>query len=100
MDDAVRGSGEGRRGALRPESRPQLGRLDSGERALWGHALGRSAGRILCGPNIASIRLGVGAGHGDRLVSLEELLEKAGLRPKGGPTGPRQDVARLFERTV
>lgn len=38
---------------------------------------------MLCGPDIASIRFGVRAGHGDRLISLEALLAKAGHKPKG-----------------
>ena len=59
-----------------------LGGLDDGERDLWVHALGRGDGWILCGPDIASIRFGVRAGHGDRLISLEELLAKAGYTPK------------------
>ena len=50
---------------------------------LWVHALGRADGWVLCGPDIASIRFGVRAGHGDRLISLEELLAKAGHTPKG-----------------
>jgi hypothetical protein len=59
-----------------------LGGLDGGERDLWVHALGRKDGWILCGPDIASIRFGVRAGYGDRLISLEELLAKAGYTPK------------------
>lgn len=55
-----------------------LGRLDAGERDLWVHALGRSDGWILCGPDTASIRFGVRAGYADRLISLEELLAPSG----------------------
>src|SRR5690349_12999647 len=52
-----------------------LAALDAGERDLWVHALGRDNAWVLCGPDTASIRFGVRAGHGDRLISLEELLE-------------------------
>ncbi|AWV14860.1 hypothetical protein A3862_04540 [Methylobacterium sp. XJLW] len=55
-----------------------LGVLDDGERDLWIHALGRSDGWILCGPDSASMRFGVRAGLSDRLISLEELFEKIG----------------------
>lgn len=64
------------------EAHADLGGLDGGERDLWVHALGREDGWILCGPDIASIRFGVRAGYGDRLISLEELLTKAGYTPK------------------
>lgn len=60
----------------------ELGALDDGERDLWVHALGRKDGWVLCGPDTASIRFGVRAGHAARLVSLEELLDKIGYRPK------------------
>lgn len=60
-----------------------LGVLDEGERDLWVHALGRSDGWILCGPDAASMRFGVRAGLSARLVSLEELLEKIGHSTKG-----------------
>lgn len=60
-----------------------LGVLDDGERDLWIHALGRSDGWILCGPDSASMRFGVRAGLSDRLISLEELLEKIGHATRG-----------------
>jgi hypothetical protein len=60
-----------------------LGALDDGERDLWIHALGRQDAWVLCGPDIASIRFGVLAGHAGRLVSLEELLDQIGQKPKG-----------------
>lgn len=60
-----------------------LGVLDEGERDLWVHALGRSDGWILCGPDAASMRFGVRAGLSARLISLEELLEKIGHPAKG-----------------
>jgi len=60
----------------------ELAALDDGERDLWVHALGRENGWRLCGPDIASIRFGVRAGLGDRLISLEALLDAIGLKPK------------------
>lgn len=57
--------------------------LDNGERDLWVHATGRSDAWMLCGPDTASIRFGVRAGYGERLVSLEELLTKVGYSIKG-----------------
>ena len=55
--------------------------LDEGEEALWAHALGRDDAWLLCGPDKASLRCGIRLGHGDRLVSLEALLQSAGHRP-------------------
>jgi hypothetical protein len=56
--------------------------LDVGERSLWAHALTRSDGWVLCGPDKASLRFGVRVGYRDRLVALERLLDEAGYRPK------------------
>jgi hypothetical protein len=56
--------------------------LDLGERALWAHALTRSDAWVLCGPDKASLRLGVRLGFRDRLVALEALLNDVGFRPK------------------
>lgn len=56
--------------------------LDPGERDLWAHALTRSDGWVLCGPDRASLRLGVRLGLRARLVSLEELLTDVGHRPR------------------
>lgn len=56
--------------------------LDVGERSLWAHALTRTDGWILCGPDKASLRFGVRVGHRERLVALERLLDDAGHRPK------------------
>ncbi|MHA3977369.1 hypothetical protein ACW9UR_06790 [Halovulum sp. GXIMD14794] len=56
--------------------------LDTGEQSLWAHALGRSDGWILCGPDKASLRFGVRSGFRDRLFALEHLLEAVGHRPK------------------
>lgn len=56
--------------------------LDTGEKALWAHALARGDAWVLCGPDKASLRIGVRLGLRDRLVSLERLLDDAGYRPK------------------
>jgi hypothetical protein len=56
--------------------------LDLGERSLWAHALTRSDAWVLCGPDKASLRLGVRLGFRDRLVALETLLNDAGFKPK------------------
>jgi len=56
--------------------------LDRGEESLWAHALERVGTWFLCGPDRASLRVAVQLGLRERLVSLEELLEKAGHRPK------------------
>lgn len=59
--------------------------LDAGEQGLWAHGLQRKDAWILCGPDKASIRAAVRLGLKDRLVSLEELLDSAGLSTKGLP---------------
>jgi hypothetical protein len=56
--------------------------LDVGERSLWAHALTRSDGWVLCGPDKASLRFGVRLGFRERLVALETLLDAAGFRRK------------------
>ncbi len=56
--------------------------LDEGEASLWAHALQRDDTWLLCGPDKASLRCGVRLGHRERLVSLEELVERVGHRPK------------------
>lgn len=56
--------------------------LDAGEESLWAHALGRNDPWILCGPDKASLRCGVRLGFRQRLVSLEQLFEAAGHRPR------------------
>lgn len=60
----------------------QVGFLDAGEQALWAHALTRQDDWILCGPDKASLRLGIRLGLRERLVALERLLDDAGYRPK------------------
>lgn len=56
--------------------------LDAGERALWAHALGRQDAWLLCGPDKASLRLGVRLGFRERLIALETLLDRVGHRSK------------------
>jgi hypothetical protein len=56
--------------------------LDVGERSLWAHALTRTDAWVLCGPDKASLRLGVRLGFRERLVALEALLSAAGHRPR------------------
>lgn len=60
----------------------QIAMLDEGEKALWAHALARPDAWVLCGPDKASLRIGLRAGLRDRLVSLERLLGDVGYRPK------------------
>ena len=55
--------------------------LDPGEQALWAHALPRTDAWVLCGPDKASLRIGIRLGCRDRLVALEDLLRDAGHRP-------------------
>ncbi len=70
----------------------EIAMLDEGEKALWAHALARSDAWVLCGPDKASLRIGVRANLRDRLVSLERLLDEAGFRPKTPLKGAyRQD---------
>lgn len=56
--------------------------LDRGEASLWAHALHRTDAWVFCGPDKASLRLGVRLGFRERLVSLEELLDGVGHRPR------------------
>ena len=56
--------------------------LDAGELMLWAHALGRSDSWVLCGPDKASLRLGIRLGMRERLVSLERLLDDIGYKPR------------------
>lgn len=56
--------------------------LDVGERSLWAHALTRSDAWVLCGPDKASLRLGVRLGCKERRIALETLLGDVGHRPK------------------
>ena len=56
--------------------------LDPGEMMLWAHALTRTDAWILCGPDKASLRVGLRLGFRERLVSLERLLADVGFRAK------------------
>jgi hypothetical protein len=60
----------------------QMRFLDAGEQMLWAHALTRTDAWVLCGPDKASLRVGIRLGLRDRLVSLERLLTDAGFRTK------------------
>jgi predicted nucleic acid-binding protein len=71
--------------------------LDPGERDLWAHALARQDAWVLCGPDKASLRLGVRLGFGERLVSLEGLWRDAGFTARD----LRENfTARWHQRTV
>ena len=61
---------------------PLFSSLDLGERSLWAHALTRNDAWVLCGPDKASLRLGVRLGFRDRLVALEALLNDTGFKSK------------------
>jgi hypothetical protein len=61
---------------------PGMGALDVGERSLWAHALARADGWMLCGPDKASLSMGIRLGLRERLASLEGLLEAVGQRPR------------------
>jgi hypothetical protein len=60
---------------------PLFSYLDPGEHALRAHALTRADAWVLCGPDRASLRIGIRLGFRDRLMALEDLLEDAGHRP-------------------
>lgn len=61
---------------------PGVAFLDEGERMLWAHAAGRTDAWMLCGPDKASLRIGIRLGFKDRLMSLERLLTDAGYRTR------------------
>ncbi|MCY4142699.1 MAG: hypothetical protein OXG08_03290 [Gammaproteobacteria bacterium] len=56
--------------------------LDQGEAALWAHARSRIDNWVFCGPDKASLRVGIRLGYRARLVSLEQLLTDVGHRPR------------------
>jgi hypothetical protein len=60
----------------------EIAMLDEGEKALWAHALSRPDAWVVCGPDKASLRIGVRLNLRERLVALEGLLEDIGFRPK------------------
>ena len=76
--------------------------LDRGEESLWAHALGRTGMWFLCGPDWASLRVGVRLQARDRLVSMEELLESAGHRPRRAlrPAYTRNWMNRVVSQMV
>lgn len=53
-------------------------RLDDGERHLWAHVLGRHDEWLACCSDHAAVNAAVRLGWHDRLVSLEELANRAG----------------------
>lgn len=61
---------------------PEIAFLDAGEKDLWAHAMSRTDAWVLCGPDKASLRIGIRLGLRDRLVSLQRLLDDVGYRPK------------------
>jgi hypothetical protein len=71
--------------------------LDPGERSLWAHALTRHDAWLLCGPDKASLRLGIRLGFGDRLVALERLLDDVGHRPR---EALRQNYTNRWHQTA
>ena len=71
--------------------------LDRGEESLWAHALGRDDNWYLCGPDRASLRCGVRLGFRERIVSLEELLDGVGHRPR---TALKHHYSRTWLRGV
>ncbi len=76
--------------------------LDRGEESLWAHALGRTGEWFYCGPDRASLRAGVRLPMRDRLVSMEELLNRAGHRPRHAlrPAYTRNWVERVVSGMV
>jgi hypothetical protein len=70
----------------------EIAMLDEGEKVLWAHALARPDVWVLCGPDKASMRIGVRLSLRDRLVALERLLDDVGFSPKTPlKTAYRQD---------
>ncbi len=61
---------------------PLFSSLDRGEQSLWAHTLTRNDAWVLCGPDKASLRLGVRLGFRERLVALETLLGDVGFKPR------------------
>ena len=68
--------------AVQKEAKAPDVALDSGETALWAHALGRDDNWVFCGPDKASMRVGIQLGYRERLVSLERLFEEIGVRSR------------------
>ena len=78
---AVHPVGDAERAALALRE-PLAAHLDEGERMLWAHALARDDAWLLCGPDGASLRIGVRLGLAESLVSLEALLRAVGEKPR------------------
>lgn len=76
--------------------------LDRGEESLWAHAVARTGSWFFCGPDRASLRAGVRLGLRDRLVAMEELLDRAGHRPRRElrPAYTREWMARAVSEMV
>lgn len=56
--------------------------LDDGERDLWAHAYSREKDWEAVCADQAAVRVSMQLDWGDRLVSLEDLVVSAGIRPK------------------
>lgn len=56
--------------------------LDDGERDLWAHAYSRTDDWAAVCADQAAVRVAAQLEWGDRLISLEELVKSAGIRPK------------------
>ena len=72
--------------------------LDRGEESLWAHAVHRGDAWLLCGPDKASLRVGIRLGFRERLVSLERVLEDAGHQ--SSPTLREACTANWHNRTI
>ena len=59
---------------------PDVMRIDAGERGLYAHANSRDDDWLAPVADKAALRVGMLLGWGDRLVSLEKLLDDAGLK--------------------
>lgn len=56
--------------------------LDEGEKDLWAHAYSRTDDWDAACADQAAVRVAAQLEWGDRLISLEELVKSAGIRPK------------------
>ncbi|WP_408914495.1 hypothetical protein [Brucella pseudogrignonensis] len=53
--------------------------LDSGEKALWAHAMRREDAWVLCGPDWASMKFGYDTQNRERLITFEQLTSRIRL---------------------
>jgi hypothetical protein len=60
---------------------PGASGLDLGERHLWAHALARSDAWVASCCDHAAVQAAMRLGWGDRLASLEQLVQLAGANP-------------------